>query len=597
MTKYIFVIGGVISGVGKGVATASLGKILKEYGYDVTLIKIDPYINYDAGTLRPTEHGEVWVTDDGGEIDQDLGNYERFLCLDIGKKNNMTSGQVYKHVIDKERSGGYLGKTVQFIPHIPEEVIRRIKLASDGHEIAIIEIGGTVGDYENEPFLFAGKSLECQLGTENVAYILVTYLPIPKHVGEMKTKPTQQAIKLLRQEGIFPDFILCRAEKPLDEARKSKIDYNVHISTENIISSPDIDTIYEVPISLELEGLGKKVLKRLKLEPRRACDLTGWSKLVENIKSPKNRVKIAIIGKYLKLGDYSISDSYLSVKEAIIHAGAQLETGVDISWIDASSFEGADKAQEENLKALSQFDGILVPGGFGSAGVEGKIIAIEYARKNNIPYLGLCYGMQLAIVEFARHICGLQGASSTEIDPKTQYPVIDFMPEQRDMLSKEEYGGTMRLGAYPAVLKSGSKVESLYKETHRLEEDAARIKVLECECLSRNEKNTENNAEKACSKNICCQSTCIDETGGKNVILERHRHRYEVNPEFVEALEKNGLVFSGYYERNDGTRLMEFIELPEHKFFVATQAHPEFKSRLGNPAPLFYGFIKACLQK
>ncbi|KKP27073.1 MAG: CTP synthase [candidate division TM6 bacterium GW2011_GWF2_30_66] len=572
MTKYIFVIGGVISGVGKGVATASLGKILKEYGYNTTLIKVDPYLNYDAGTLRPTEHGEVWVTDDGGEIDLDLGTYERFLNTDINKKNNMTSGQVYKSVIDRERSGGYLGKTVQFIPHVPEEIIRRIKLASEGFDIAIIEIGGTVGDYENEPFLFAAKSLECELGTENVAYILVTYLPIPKHVGEMKTKPTQQAIKLLRQEGIFPDFILCRAEQPLDEARKSKIDFNVHISSENIISAPDIETAYEVPVNLQLEGLGQKVLKRLKLQPKKECDLSDWIKLVDNIKNPKNKVKVAVVGKYIKLGDYSVPDSYLSVKEAIVHSGAQLETGVEITWLNADDFVKDPK----KLKELSAFDGVIVPGGFGTSGVEGKISAIEYLRTHNIPFLGLCYGMQLAIVEYARHVCGMQGANSTEIDKNTKYPVIDFLPEQKAVVENEQYGGTMRLGVCPAIMKDNSVVLKLYQDvyagTSRLEADADRF-------------------EKLVKEGVCRK---LDT---KNIVLERHRHRYEVNPEFVDILEKNGLVFSGYYSRQDGTNLMEFIELPDHKFFVATQSHPEFKSRLGNPSPLFYGFLKACLKK
>lgn len=572
MTKYIFVIGGVISGVGKGVATASLGKILKEYGYNTTLIKVDPYLNYDAGTLRPTEHGEVWVTDDGGEIDLDLGTYERFLNTDINKKNNMTSGQVYKSVIDRERSGGYLGKTVQFIPHVPEEIIRRIKLASEGFDIAIIEIGGTVGDYENEPFLFAAKSLECELGTENVAYILVTYLPIPKHVGEMKTKPTQQAIKLLRQEGIFPDFILCRAEQPLDEARKSKIDFNVHISSENIISAPDIETAYEVPVNLQLEGLGKKVLKRLRLQAKKECDLSDWIKLVDNIKNPKNKVKVAVVGKYIKLGDYSVPDSYLSVKEAIVHAGAQLETGVEITWLNADDFV----KDPEKLKELSAFDGVIVPGGFGTSGVEGKIAVIEYLRTHNIPFLGLCYGMQLAIVEYARHVCGMQGANSTEIDKNTKYPVIDFLPEQKAVVENEQYGGTMRLGVCPAIMRDDSVVLKLYQDdyagTSRLKADAVRF-------------------EKLVKEGVCRK---LD---SKNIVLERHRHRYEVNPEFVDILEKNGLVFSGYYSRQDGTNLMEFIELPDHKFFVATQSHPEFKSRLGNPSPLFYGFLKACLKK
>ncbi|MFC1841559.1 CTP synthase [Candidatus Dependentiae bacterium] len=566
MTKFIFVAGGVISGVGKGVATASLGKILKEYGYNVTLIKVDPYINYDAGTLRPTEHGEVWVTDDGGEIDQDLGTYERFLDEDILKKNNMTTGQIYKTVIDRERSGGYLGKTVQFIPHIPEEIIRRIKLASDGYDFAIIEIGGTVGDYENIPFLFAAKSLERDMGPENVAYILVTYLPIPFHIGEMKTKPTQQAIKLLREEGIFPDFILCRARRPLDETRKNKIDANVHISSENILSAPDIKTAYAVPLDLEKELLGEKVLKRLKLKKKKDGDWSKWKRLVASIENPKKQTKVAVIGKYVSLGDYKISDSYLSVKEALVHAGAEFDTGVEVTWLDSQDFQ-KDKKQ---LKNLSKFDGVIVPGGFGDSGVEGKISAIEYVRKNNIPYLGLCYGMQLAIVEYARHVCGLEGANTTEVGKTTKYPVIDLLPGQKTVMQKCDYGGTMRLGAYPAIMKEGTKILDLYEKTSRLKEDALRFKKFVNQELFKPHK-------------------------GKKIVLERHRHRYEVNPQFVEILEKNGLFFAGYYAREDGTNLMEFIELPDHTFFIATQAHPEFKSRLGNPSPLFYGFIKACL--
>jgi len=567
MTKYIFVSGGVISGVGKGVATASLGRILKEYGYKVTLIKIDPYINYDAGTLRPTEHGEVWVTDDGGEIDLDLGTYERFLDTDIPKKNNMTTGQVYKSVIDRERSGGYLGKTVQFVPHIPQEILRRIKDASCEFDIVIIEIGGTVGDYENIPFLFAAKSLERELGPENVAYVLVTYLPIPKHIGEMKTKPTQQAIKLLREEGIFPDFILCRAERPLDEARKNKIDANVHISSENIISAPDIETAYEVPVNFELEGLGKKVLEKLHLKPKQLCDLSQWKKRVESIKNPEKKINIAIIGKYITLGDYSIPDSYLSIKEALIHAGAELDAGVEITWINADDFV----QESRKLKKLEKFAGIIVPGGFGDSGVEGKILAIQYARENNIPYLGLCYGMQLAIVEFARHVCSLETANTTEVDPETEYPVVDLLPEQKTVMKKGQYGGTMRLGAYPAILKGGTRVLDLYEKSGRIAEDAVRFEKL-------------------------IEREFFDKILDKKVVLERHRHRYEMNPKYIEIVEGNGLVFSGYYARHDGANLMEFIELPDHKFFVATQAHPEFKSRLGNPAPLFYGFVKACIK-
>ena len=567
MTKYIFVVGGVISGVGKGVTTASLGKILKEYGYKTTLIKIDPYINYDAGTLRPTEHGEVWVTYDGGEIDQDLGTYERFLDEDIPKKNNMTTGQVYKTVIDRERSGGYLGKTVQFIPHIPDEIIRRIKLAAQGYDIAIIEIGGTIGDYENVPYLFAAKSLEREIGSENVAYVLVTYLPIPPHIGEMKTKPTQQAIKQLREEGIFPDFIVCRAQRPLDKERKQKIDATVHITPDHIISAPDLQTIYEVPKMLESEFLGQKLLKRLNLKPKKLPDWNKWNKLVENIKNPKEYINVAIIGKYVRLGDYFISDSYLSIKEALIHAGAQLNIGVKITWLNADDF----KKSKRNLKKLDTFDGVIVPGGFGDSGVEGKIAAIEYIRKHNIPYLGICYGMQLAIVEFARNVCGMTDAHTTEVDKGTAYPVVDILPEQKTVIDQGAYGGTMRLGAYAAIMKDGTKVLDLYKQTGRLQGDAQRIIKF-------------------------AKELGIPFELGKNMVLERHRHRYEVNPEFVQALEKKGMIFSGYYLRPDGQKLMEFIELPDNKFFIATQAHPEFKSRLGNPSPLFYGFVKACVK-
>jgi len=568
MTKYIFVAGGVISGVGKGVTTASLGKILKEYGYKTTLIKIDPYINFDAGTLRPTEHGEVWVTYDGGEIDQDLGTYERFLDDDIPKKNNMTTGQVYKTVIDRERSGGYLGKTVQFIPHIPEEIIRRIKLAAQGYDIAIIEIGGTIGDYENIPFLFAAKSLERELGSENVAYVLVTYLPIPPHIGEMKTKPTQQAIKQLREEGIFPDFIVCRAQRPLDKERKQKIDATVHITPDHIISAPDLQTAYEVPKMLEGEFLGQKLLKRLHLKPKKLSDWNRWNKLVEHIKNPKKHINVAIIGKYVKLGDYDISDSYLSIKEALIHAGAQLDVGVNIAWLNADDFEKS----KQSLKKLEKFDGVIVPGGFGDSGVEGKIAAIEYVRTHDIPFLGICYGMQLAIVEFARNICGMTGAHTTEVDKNSPYPVVDLLPEQKKVIKEGAYGGTMRLGAYPAIMKDGTQLLDLYKKTGRLKQDAERL-------------------------NKFAKELGIPFELDKKMVLERHRHRYEINPAFVKELEDKGIVFSGYYLRPDGQKLMEFIELPDNRFFMATQAHPEFKSRLGNPSPLFYGFVKACLKE
>ncbi|GMU18959.1 MAG: CTP synthase [Candidatus Babeliales bacterium] len=546
-TKFIVVAGGVISGVGKGVTTASLGKILKEHGYKTTLIKIDPYINYDAGTLRPTEHGEVWVTEDGGEIDQDLGTYERFINEDIPKRNNITTGQIYKAVIDRERRGEYLGQTVQFMPHILDEVKKRILEASHGYEIAIIELGGTVGDYENVPFLFALKGIEREMGPDSIAYVLVTYLPIPDHMQEMKTKPTQQAVRLLGQEGILPDFIICRAKQPLDQIRKKKIELCSHVHADQIISAPDIQTIYEMPIYLEQEQLGAKILRHFHLESRATPDWSSWQKLVDTIKNPPSKVNIAIVGKYLDIGDFSLTDSYVSIYQALVHAGAQHDVGISIQWINSQIFE----TNPERLQELSRFDGVIIPGGFGNAGVEGKIATIGYVRDHNIPYLGLCYGMQLAAVEFARNKCALKNAHTTEVNAHTEYPIIDILPTQKNILAEQAYGGTMRLGGYTAQVKPASKVAQLY--AHAMQED--------------------------------------------NCITERHRHRYEVNPEFVPMLEKQGLNFSGYHERVDGTKLMEFLELPEHPFFVATQAHPEFKSRLGNPNPLFAGFVKACIER
>ena len=550
MTKFVVVTGGVLSGVGKGVTTAALGKILKEHGYTTTLIKIDPYINFDAGTLRPTEHGEVWVTDDGGEIDQDLGTYERFMDQSMPKKNNITTGQVYKAVMDKERAGDYLGQTVQFVPHIIDEIKHRLKQASCDHEIAIVEVGGTVGDYENVPFLLALKGIERELGAQNMAYLLVTYLPIPDHIGEMKTKPTQQAIRLLGQEGILPDFIICRAKYPLDAIRKKKIEEFANISSDHVISAPDIETIYQIPLDLEKEGLGVKVLHHLGLTSRKAPDLSEWQGLVDTIKQPAHRVTVAIIGKYLESGDFSMTDSYVSIYQALIHAAAQQNAGVTIKWIDAKRFETDPSA----LAELEHMDGVIVPGGFGHSGVEGKMQAIEYVRTHNIPYLGLCYGMQLAAVEFARNVCGLKDAHTTEVNEQTPYPIIDMLPTQKQILENKDYGGTMRLGSYEAEVKDHSAVAQLYK-------GASIVK------------------------------------GGKTFIAERHRHRYEVNPRYVPALQDKGLSFSGYYVREDGAQLMEFLELPGHPFFIATQAHPEFKSRFGNPNPLFAGFITACLHE
>lgn len=530
MTKYIFVTGGVLSGVGKGIATASIGRILKEYGYSVTVIKIDPYINCDAGTMRPTEHGEVWVTEDGGEIDQDLGNYERFLEIPMMKKNNMTTGKVYQTVIEKERRGDFLGEQVMFIPHITDEIKRRIVDVSNGYDIVLIEVGGTIGDYENIPFLFAAKSMEVELGRENVCHVMVSYMPVPGHLGEMKSKPTQLAIKQLRENGIHPDFVLCRGKYPLDGPRKSKIENYANIEPGHVISAPDVDCVYDVPLNFEKDKLGEKILRRLNLWKNADPCWDDWAGMVRRMKCRDKCVDIAIVGKYLDIGNFTLKDSYISVSSALQHAGSANDVCINIHWVDSKKIENGEVD-------LSRYDGILVPGGFGGSGVEGKILAIKYARENNVPYLGLCYGMQLAVVEFARNVCGLR-ANSTEIDPEVEHKVIDILESQKGVTDK---GGTMRLGGYPAVLKEGSGIASIY---------------------------------------------------GTLNVSERHRHRYEVNPEYHEILEGKGLVISG---KSPSGKLAEFIEIPGHKFFFATQSHPEFKSYPMKPAPMFDGFVKACI--
>jgi CTP synthase len=549
-----------------------MGRILGEYGYRTTAVKIDPYINYDAGTMRPTEHGEVWVTDDGGEIDQDLGNYERFLGLDLPRQNNLTTGQIYHTVIERERRGEYLGQTVQPIPHLTDEVQRRIMEAGDGFDIVLIEIGGTGGDYENELFLFAVKGMEREIGEEHFVYALITYLPIPQHVGEMKTKPTQQAIRLLAQQGIFPDFIVCRAETALDDVRKKKIMVNANVPMDHIISAPDMATIYDIPIRLQEEGLGEKLLKKMGLEPRREPDWTHWRQLLERSKTPSRTLRVAMVGKYVEIGDFQLTDSYISVNQSLLHAGVDADTKVEITWIDGRAFERGDL----EVESLSEFGGIIVPGAFGEGGAEGVIAALEYARETGIPFLGLCYGMQMAVVEFARHVAGIERATSEEISDDSDYQVVAVQESQKQVLEDNRYGASMRLGAYSAVLKKDSQVLGLYEQAGRIDEDAARIRQ-----LLDNPK----------------QSFRIGEImlDRDKVVLERHRHRYEISPRFVELLEEEGLVFSGYHRRIDGTRLMEFIELPDHPFFIATQAHPEFKSRMDNPAPLFSGFVEAAL--
>jgi CTP synthase len=573
-TRFILVVGGVMSGVGKGVATASIARILKEYGYSTTAIKVDPYINCDAGTLRPTEHGEVWVTDDGGEIDQDLGNYERFLGQTLPKHNNVTTGQIYRSVIERERRGGYLGRTVQLIPHIPDEIKDRWRRAADGADIALIEIGGTVGDYENIPFLFAARSLQMELGNKRVLHILITYLPVPSHIEEMKTKPTQQAIKMLTESGILPDIILCRAKAPLDEVRKKKIETYVNIPAEFVISAPDVSTLYEVPLNLERENLGTKILGKLGLPPRKAPEWEWLETYVSRAREPSRRCSVAIVGKYVDIGDYCLSDSYISINQALEHAGAAKDVHVDITWLDAKALETADGpgAQKE---LLAPFDGIIVPGGFGAAGVEGKIAAIQFARENNVPFLGLCYGLQWAVVEFARHALGHGSAHSTEVAPKTDYPIVDLLPEQRHVLERSDIGASMRLGAYRAWLKEGTLVHALYAKAGRIDRDGRQIEKLQ----------SDRSQAFRLGKDV----------GPGAAVLERHRHRYEVAPDALQELEGGGMVVSAIHVRLDDAKLVEFIELPKHRFFVGTQAHPEFKSGPEDPAPVFLGFVEAMI--
>ncbi len=568
-TKYIVVVGGVMSGVGKGMATSAIGKILKEYGFSVTAVKIDPYISFDAGLFRPTEHGEVWVTDDGGEIDQDLGNYERFLNVNIPRTHNITTGQIYKKVIDKERRGEYLGATVELIPHITDEIKERVVAASGGHDICMVEIGGTMGEYQNIPFLFAMKSLQIDIGLDKMIYVMVTFLPVPSHIEEMKTKPTQQAIKLLSENAIFPDMILCRARKPLDIIRKKKIQTYANISSDYVISAPDSENIYNIPLNFERENIGRKIIDKLKLNVKKSPDWSVWNKYVKRIDNPKKTVKIGIVNKYVVTGSFKLADCFISVTQSLIHAGAELDVGIDVHWVDAKSIENEGNPAD----FLGEFNGILIPGGFGEQGFEGMIQTVKYARENNVPYLGLCFGMQIAISEFARHVCAYDQACTAEVKPETPHPVINIIETQIDTLKEKGYGGTMRLGAYAGVVIPGTMIYDIYKKTGRIKTDSALIEAF---------------------KKDPSQHFRLGILKDSDVaIVERHRHRYEVNPEYTDALEKAGLVFSGYHIRQDGTKLMEFIELPGHKCFIATQGHPEFTSRLGNPNPMFLKFVES----
>ena len=539
--KYIFVVGGVISGVGKGITTSSIGKILQSHGYRVTAMKIDPYVNVDAGTMNPTEHGEVFVLKDGDETDQDMGNYERFLDTSLSRDNYMTTGRVYLSVIEKERALSYKGKCVQVVPHIPYEVIDRINNAVDkaNAEIVVIEVGGTVGEYENILFLETARMLKIK-NPDDVLFAIVSYLPTPSKVGEMKTKPTQHAVRALNSAGIQPDFIIARSDIALDNKRKEKLALFCNVLPESVISAPDVDSIYDVPVNFEKDKLGEKILKRLNLKSRGTTAVwKEWEAFARKANKVKDEVRIAVVGKYFDTGDYVLSDSYLSVIEALKYSAIHQGKKAKLVWLSADTFEGKNPP----LAELIGFDGILIPGGFGSRGVEGKINVIRFAREHKIPYFGICYGMQLAVIEYARNVLGFNDATSREIDPKSKHIVIDIMEGQKENIKSGNLGGSMRLGAYEAVLKKGTIARNVY---------------------------------------------------GEDRIVERHRHRFEVNPEYIEALESKGLVFSG---RSPDGRLMEIAELPAsvHPFFLGAQFHPEFEARPLAPHKLFSAFIKAAI--
>ncbi len=539
--KYIFVVGGVMSGVGKGVTTSSIGMLLQSCGYKVNIVKVDPYLNVDAGTMNPTEHGEVFVLDSGLETDQDMGNYERFLNRDISSNCYMTSGMVYKSVIEKERSLGYGGKCVEAIPDIRDEIIKRFNFAGDkAHsDISIIEIGGTVGDYQNIMFIEAARVMKIR-NPKDVIFIMVSYLPVPGKLGEMKSKPTQNAMRMLNSYGVQADVLIARSEVGMDDKRREKIAISCSIPKDYVISAPDVDVIYEVAENFEKGNLSKIILNLISL-PKKPLDLTPWKNFISKVKNVKKEVKIAVVGKYFDTGDFTLSDAYLSVIEAVkfsaYHSGAKAK----LTWLNSKEFE----KDSSKLNSLKNFDGIIVPGGFGETGIEGKLSAIKFARENKIPYFGLCYGMQLMVIEYARNVLGWKDANTSEITKKSDHLVIDIMPDQEKKLLEKDFGGSMRLGAYPAVLKKGTVAFASYD---------------------------------------------IDK------ISERHRHRYEVNQEFIKDLENAGLVFSG--TSPDG-KLMEIAELPKskHPFFLGTQFHPEFRARPLSPHPLFSAFIKAALKK
>ncbi len=542
LAKYIFVVGGVMSGVGKGITTASIGQILQSRGYKVSAIKMDPYINVDAGTMNPVEHGEVFVTEDGDETDQDIGNYERFLNENIYRENYMTTGRVYQTVIEKERNLKYKGKCVQVVPHIPMEIRDRIEKATEktGAEIMIIEVGGTVGEYENLLFLEAARVMKLY-DPENVQFVMVSYLPIPNKIGEMKTKPTQHAVRNLNSAGIQPDFLIARSEQPIDMARKEKISINCNVAVDDVISAPDVDSIYDIPLNFEKDNLSERILAKFNLSSRRKADNHEWKKMVANSKISSPKVNIGIVGKYFATGDFSLGDSYISVIEAIKHAGNYNKCKVKIHWL------GAEEIEKKGVSVLKKMDGIIVPQGWGSRGSEGKIKAIKYCRENKIPYFGLCYGMQMAVIEFARNVAGLKDANSAEVDPKTTNPVIHIMPDQEKLIKEKGYGGTIRLGGWPCKLKTGTHLAEAY-----------------------------------------------DKLGKKKTVSERHRHRYEFNNDYRTTFENLGLTIAGTSPDN---KIVESVEISDHPFFIGVQFHPEYISRPLDPHPLFVEFVRVCKGK
>lgn len=528
-TKYIFVTGGVVSSLGKGIAAASVGALLENRGLNVSILKLDPYLNVDPGTMNPFQHGEVFVTDDGAETDLDLGHYERFISNRLSKKNSKTAGQIYSSVLEKERNGDYLGATVQVIPHITDEIKSSIRAASDDCDILIGEVGGTVGDIESLPFIEAIRQMRLEEGSENVLFIHVSFLPQIKAAGELKTKPTQHSVKDLLGFGIQPDILLLRSETPVPDDLKQKISLFCNVPVKKVINAPDVSTVYEVPQNFESEGLDEKICEGLNIWSR-GSDLKNWRRVVERFKNPKHEITIGIVGKYVDL-----AESYKSINEALVHAGIANESKVHLKFVDAEDIEA--KGAKSILKSL---DGILVPGGFGERGTEGKIAAVQFARENNIPFFGICLGLQIAIIEYARHVAGIKNASSQEFDPDAKDAVIHIMEHQKAIRKK---GGTMRLGSYPCHLESGTLAHKVY---------------------------------------------------GIDDIDERHRHRFEVNNSYRDALAKAGMIFSGLSP--DG-ELVEMVELKDHPFFLACQFHPEFKSRPLVPHPMFTSFIKAALKK